>query len=418
MPHIRQNDDAMTASVPSPVASTPPLPAASPSPSPQQNQGNDRFDSQLDAARRQQLPRRDNGASSDDSSVPVTPSKIASTDGDKKAARTTDDKSPDDSDDTSLASTMLQLLGQSAPPADASATTTQSTAIDPNATNTPPAGMSALALAMPQALPATDAQATKDPVATNAQAKLAGIPVNVLPTMPKPADLGKAGATDSKADDKPDDKAGDDDWHHVIANATNKADTVAASATVTTKAVQTTGATPTDLPQTATQKGNDITAMLGLASGPGSITHAAQPQVVQMQSSVDSSGFAQELGQQVAWMGGQGIKEARIRLNPEALGELEVKVSVDHNNRVDVTFAAQHPAAVTAVQQTLGQLDTMLAGHGLSLGHTFVGQQHQESGGSSSSSGKGSSAGNDGAEGDAEASPIRQVAVGLVDMFA
>ncbi|BDU22841.1 flagellar hook-length control protein FliK [Dyella sp. GSA-30] len=403
----------MTASVASPVASTPPLPVASPSPSSQQNQGDDRFDSQLDAARRQQQPRQgDDRQASDDNSTPVAQGKTASADGDKKTARATDDKSQDDSDDTSLASTMLQLLGQSAPAVDSSAAPAQGAATDPTATNTPPVGMSALALAMPQAVPATDAQATKDPAATSAQAKLAGIPTNVLPTMPKLADLGKAGATESKADDK----AGDDDWHHVIANATNKASTT--TATTATKTVQTAEATPTDLPQTATHKDNDITAMLGLTAGPGGITHTAQPQVVQMQSSVDSSGFAQELGQQVAWMGGQDIKEARIRLNPESLGELEVKVSIDHNNRVDVAFAAQHPAAVTAVQQTLGQLDTMLAGHGLSLGHTFVGQQHQGSDGSSSSSGKGSFAGSDGADGDVEVSPIRQVAVGLVDMFA
>ena len=410
MSHIRQNDDAMTASVASPVASTPPLPVASPSPSSQQSQGDDHFDSQLDAARRQQQPRQDSDQPSDDGSVPTTKGKTTSADGDKKTIGATDDKSPDDSDDTSLASTMLQLLGQSAPPADSSAATTQGTPADPTAANTAPAGMSALALAMPQAVPATDAQATKDPATTNVQAKLAGIPTNVLPTMPKLADLGKAGATDGKA--------GDDDWHHVIANATNKSSTAAAN-TTTAKTVQTTETAPTDLPQTAVRKDNDITAMLGLSSGPGSVTHTAQPQVLQMQSSVDSSGFAQELGQQVAWMGGQDIKEARIRLNPEALGELEVKVSVDHNNRVDVAFAAQHPAAVTAVQQTLGQLDTMLAGHGLSLGHTFVGQQqNQGSEGSPSSSGKGSAAGNESADGDAEVSPIRQVAVGLVDMFA
>lgn len=415
MSHIRQNDDAMTASVPSPVASTPPLPLASPSPSPQQSQGDDRFDSQLDAARRQQQPSQESDPSPDDGNVPTPKGKTASTDGDKKTTRAADDKSSDDGDDTSLASTMLQLLGQSAPPADSSTAATQGTPTDPTAANAAPAGMSALALTMPQTVPATDAQATKDPAATNAQAKLAGIPANILPTMPKLADLGKAGATDGKADDKADDKAGDDDWHHVIANATSKTST--ATATATTKAVQTTETTPTDLPQVAARKDNDITAMLGLASGPGSITHTAQPQILQMQSSVDSSGFAQELGQQVAWMGGQDIKEARIKLNPEALGELEVKVSVDHN-RVDVAFAAQHPAAVTAVQQTLGQLDTMLAGHGLSLGHTFVGQQHQGSDGSSSSSGKGSFAGNDAADGDAEVSPIRQVAVGLVDMFA
>ena len=313
---------------------------------------------------------------------------------------------------------MLQLLGQSAAPADSSATGAQGKGTDATTGTATPAGMSALALTMPQGLPATDAQATNAPAATNAQAKLAGIPASVLPGMPKIADLGKAGAVDGKADDKADNKAGDDDWHHVMGNATGKNDAATTTATTTTKAVQTTQTATTDTPTIATHKDNDITAMLGLASGPGSITHTAQPQVVQMQSSVDSSGFAQELGQQVAWMGGQDIKEARIKLNPESLGELEVKVSVDHN-RVDVAFAAQHPAAVTAVQQTLGQLDTMLAGHGLSLGHTFVGQQQgQGSGGSSSSSGKGSFAGSDGSDGDVEVSPIRQVAVGLLDMFA
>jgi len=76
----------------------------------------------------------------------------------------------------------------------------------------------------------------------------------------------------------------------------------------------------------------------------------------------------------VAWLGGQGIKQARIRLHPEELGSLDVKVSVTHG-RVDVVFSAQHPAAVAAVQQSLPQLDQMLAQHGLSLGHAEVGQQ-------------------------------------------
>jgi flagellar hook-length control protein FliK len=415
MSPIRQNDDAMTASVASPVASTPPLPSPSPSPAAQPGSSDDRFDSQLDAARRQQQPRHDDDrSSSDDSSTPATQPRTASTDGDKKPARSDDDKDTDSSGDTTLASTMLQLLGQSAPSADPATTSAQGKDADSTAATATPAGMSALALTMPQTLTATDAQAVKDPAATNAQAKLAGIPASVLPTMPKIADLGKAGAADGKADDK----AGDDDWHHVMGNAAGKNDAAATTTTsATAKTAQAAEMAPTDLPTVATHKDNDITAMLGLAAGPGSAAHVATPQVVQMQSSVDSSGFAQELGQQVAWMGGQDIKEARIKLNPEALGELEVKVSVDHN-RVDVAFAAQHPAAVTAVQQTLGQLDTMLAGHGLSLGHTFVGQQQGQQGSGGSSSGKGSFAGNDGSDGEVEASPIRQVAVGLLDMFA
>lgn len=83
--------------------------------------------------------------------------------------------------------------------------------------------------------------------------------------------------------------------------------------------------------------------------------------------------FAQDLGQQVAWLSGQNVKQARIRLHPEELGSLDVSVSVSHG-RVDVVFSAQHAAAVPAVQQSLPLLDQMLARHGLSLGHTEVGQ--------------------------------------------
>jgi len=137
---------------------------------------------------------------------------------------------------------------------------------------------------------------------------------------------------------------------------------------------------------------------------------------LKMDTPAGGPGFAQELSQQVAWLGGQEIKEARIRLRPEELGQLDVKVSVAEHGRVDVSFTAQHPAAVTAVQQTLGQLDLMLAGHGLSLGQAQVGQQ--------GSGDKGAGYAGDPQDAlAAEADPIEGVAatklaVGLLDTFA
>lgn len=102
---------------------------------------------------------------------------------------------------------------------------------------------------------------------------------------------------------------------------------------------------------------------------------AAPPAIHQLQlpTPPTNPSFAQDLGQQVAWLSGQHVKQARIRLHPEELGSLDVSVSVSHG-RVDVVFSAQHAAAVPAVQQSLPLLDQMLARHGLSLGHTEVGQ--------------------------------------------
>ena len=109
---------------------------------------------------------------------------------------------------------------------------------------------------------------------------------------------------------------------------------------------------------------------------PAPLAAPAAPTVLQLPSPIGGQTFAQDLGQQVAWLSGQNVKQARIRLHPEELGSLDVKVSVTHG-RVDVVFSAQHPAAVAAVQQSLPQLDHMLAQHGLSLGHAEVGQQHR-----------------------------------------
>jgi flagellar hook-length control protein FliK len=98
---------------------------------------------------------------------------------------------------------------------------------------------------------------------------------------------------------------------------------------------------------------------------------------VQATQAATSPQFSQELGEQIAWMGSGDVKEARIKLHPEELGSMDVHVTMD-GGKVNVAILAQHPAAVHAVQQTLSQLDTMLAHHGLSLGQADVGQRHPE----------------------------------------
>ncbi|WP_162258356.1 flagellar hook-length control protein FliK [Frateuria sp. Soil773] len=158
---------------------------------------------------------------------------------------------------------------------------------------------------------------------------------------------------------------------------------------------------------------------LPVASLPAAVAHAAVPDahVLGMTSAAGTPAFAQELGQQVAWLGGQELKQARIRLHPEEFGQLDVKVSVTHG-QVDVTFAVQHPAAVHAVQQTLAQLDTLLAQHGLSLGHAEVGQQQARGEQSQGRSGGGNALGGDDDMGLAAPVSPAPAALGLLDTFA
>jgi flagellar hook-length control protein FliK len=153
----------------------------------------------------------------------------------------------------------------------------------------------------------------------------------------------------------------------------------------------------------------------GLAAALSAPPAAAAPVAahqLQLPSPLGSQSFAQDLGQQVAWLGGQNIKQARIRLHPEELGPLDVSVSVTHG-RVDVVFSAQHPAAVSAVQQSLPQLDQMLAQHGLSLGHAEVGQ-HDRGG----RQGHAEDAGTAVVDEIGDVLPVSLGRVGLLDAFA
>lgn len=139
------------------------------------------------------------------------------------------------------------------------------------------------------------------------------------------------------------------------------------------------------------------------------------PVSVPISAPASSHAFAQELGQQVTWFVGQDVKHARIRLHPEELGSLDLKISVNHG-RVDVVFHAQHPGAVTAVQQSLPQLDQMLAQHGLSLGNAEVGQQHDR-GDQSGHNGHGDGVSEiDEVHGPGLVTPLSQL--GLLDAFA
>jgi flagellar hook-length control protein FliK len=173
----------------------------------------------------------------------------------------------------------------------------------------------------------------------------------------------------------------------------------------------------------ATGSTSDLTALSGVVGASAVATPAGTTSTATHALSVDaqvgSSSFAKELGQQVTWLSGQDIKQAQIKLNPQDLGPLDVKVSVEHG-RVDVAFVAQHPDTVAAVQQGMDQLHQMLSGQGLSLGQATVGQQsaqQQFAGQQQQSSGSQTTNDTDTTE-PSVGDTLKTVAVGLVDAFA
>lgn len=202
------------------------------------------------------------------------------------------------------------------------------------------------------------------------------------------------------------------------ANAAAAAPTNTAAGSDELLAATATGLPSLELGKHAKTGLDQATSMLAATS---SAATPLTPMLV-VRAPVGSQAFHQELGQQVAWLGGQAgeaVKQASIRLHPQDLGQLDVKISMNQG-KVDVVFNAQHPAAVTAVQQTLPQLNHLLAQHGLSLGHAEVGQQQNHSARQNDShQGSASrSADIDDMQTQGISMPVSVSSVGLLDAFA
>jgi flagellar hook-length control protein FliK len=81
---------------------------------------------------------------------------------------------------------------------------------------------------------------------------------------------------------------------------------------------------------------------------------------------VGASGWADEIGAHVVWMAHQGVSSASLRLEPEHLGPVEVKISV-HDDSASVWFGASAPETRAALQQALPQLREMFSAQGMTL---------------------------------------------------
>lgn len=131
---------------------------------------------------------------------------------------------------------------------------------------------------------------------------------------------------------------------------------------------------------------------------------------------VGNAQWADEIGSRMTMMVGQGKHTASLRLSPEHLGPLEVRITMN-GDQASVQFGAAHVDTRNAIENALPRLREMFASQGLSLADANVSrepprqQQNSTPQSSSSSSGFG---GEDGAT----AVSAAQVRLGLLDAYA
>jgi len=100
------------------------------------------------------------------------------------------------------------------------------------------------------------------------------------------------------------------------------------------------------------------------------------------------AGFDDGFGARIAWMAGQRLGHAQIRMNPENVGPIDVRVQLD-GNRVSAEFHSAHAEVRQAIEASLPRLREMLGQHGLQLGQADVGHGQSSRRGDPSATGQG-----------------------------
>ncbi|HGK7303410.1 TPA: flagellar hook-length control protein FliK [Stenotrophomonas maltophilia] len=132
-------------------------------------------------------------------------------------------------------------------------------------------------------------------------------------------------------------------------------------------------------------------------------------------------GFDQAVGARLSWLADQKIGHAHIRLNPEDLGPVDVRLQMN-GDKVHASFSSPHLDVRHALESSLPRLRELLGEQGFQLAHADVG--HQNSGDGSPSAqpgGTGDLAGGDGepSRGDTTVSAAQLMRQrGLLDAYA
>jgi flagellar hook-length control protein FliK len=130
---------------------------------------------------------------------------------------------------------------------------------------------------------------------------------------------------------------------------------------------------------------------------------------------VGSAAWADEIGSRMTMMVEQGKHTASLRLSPEHLGPLEIRIAMK-DDQASVWFGAAHADTRAAIENALPRLRELFAAQGLLLTDAGVSREppRQQPNPNSSSSSSGNFSGEDG---DATAIAAR-IRLGLLDAYA
>ncbi|WP_235557222.1 flagellar hook-length control protein FliK [Methyloglobulus morosus] len=84
--------------------------------------------------------------------------------------------------------------------------------------------------------------------------------------------------------------------------------------------------------------------------------------------------WGKDLGEQIVWMNNKDLSAAEIRLNPEHLGPISIRIDVNKDQQASIMFTAQHLEVKEAIEASIPKLREMLVNQQLNLVNVNISQ--------------------------------------------
>lgn len=166
-----------------------------------------------------------------------------------------------------------------------------------------------------------------------------------------------------------------------------------------------------------TERGNALSPAQHTAAAQQTSGEADVPAPAQLRNTVGTEAWADELGHQLTVMAKKGLDSASLRLSPEHLGPLEVRIAVK-DNEASVWFGASNADTRTALEQSMPRLRELLSTQGMSLTDAGVFREPPRGNAQQPQAGFASSSGEAAAGGETTTSNVVSIRKGLVDTYA
>lgn len=114
-----------------------------------------------------------------------------------------------------------------------------------------------------------------------------------------------------------------------------------------------------------------------VSSTPTTTSLVNAPSVPQLNAQLGTPEWQQQLGQQVMMFNRQGLQTAELRLNPQDLGSIQIRMKIE-DGQAQMHFVSGHSGVRAALEAAMPQLRTSLADSGINLSQSNVSSDNSQ----------------------------------------